>query len=433
MMARLGLACLALVVGAGAAYADVLADCSQNRNPELRLRACSAVILGPGYSPDEKALAYRNRGNARADAGANAQAVIDFSEAIRLRPKDVAGYGGRGRVKLALQDLDGAIADYSEALRIAPDTAAFLIGRGHAHFLKGDTTGAIGDFTEVIRLNPKSASTFNRRGLAYRRLGNLERAIEDYTAAVTINPVYALAYNNRGYVYEAQSRKDDAIADFQAALLLDPSLIGARDGLRRLGLPEALLAETEARVLQGRSLVEKNCSICHAVGPTGASPNSKAPEFRKLHARHPNLALREPLARGIAAPHDEMPKFALSGPEIDNIIAYINSLAATKAGLPRTKSVAPIAEAVDIGDAGQGGAYAKRVCSGCHNVLGNNDAPSPNTRAPAFRKIANTPGMSITALTVWSRTTHPTMPNLAIETKDMDDLIAYILSLRDRK
>jgi hypothetical protein len=40
--------------------------------------------------------------------------------------------------------------------------------------------------------------------------------------------------------------------------------------------------------------------------------------------------------------------------------------------------------------------------------------------------------MTVTALTVWSRTTHPTMPNLVIEPTDMDDLIAYILSLRDR-
>jgi hypothetical protein len=41
--------------------------------------------------------------------------------------------------------------------------------------------------------------------------------------------------------------------------------------------------------------------------------------------------------------------------------------------------------------------------------------------------------MSITALTVWSRSTHPTMPNLIIEQNDMDDLIGYILSLKARK
>jgi cytochrome c1 len=40
---------------------------------------------------------------------------------------------------------------------------------------------------------------------------------------------------------------------------------------------------------------------------------------------HPLLALREPLSRGMAAPYDQMPKF--TEPEIDRIIAYINSLA----------------------------------------------------------------------------------------------------------
>jgi hypothetical protein len=61
------------------------------------------------------------------------------------------------------------------------------------------------------------------------------------------------------------------------------------------------------------------------------------------------------------------------------------------------------------------------------------DGQSPDRRAPSFSTIANTPGMTVTALTVWSRSVHPTMPNLVISPTDMDDLIAYILSLRDRK
>jgi tetratricopeptide (TPR) repeat protein len=427
---RIALACLAFGLGMGAARADTLADCRQMRNAELRVRACSDIIKDARNGPDERALAYRNRGEARADAGAGAQAVADFNEAVRLRPDEVAGYAGRARARLSVQDLDGAIADYSEALRLSPSAAPNLVGRGHVHFVRGDTTAAIADFTEAIRLNPNSASTFNRRGLAYRRAGDLEHAIEDYTAAITINPIYALAYNNRGYVYEAEGRKEPAIGDFQAALLLDPSLIGARDGLKRLGIPDAWLAETARRVQEGKALVERTCSPCHAVGASGASPNRKAPEFRNLSSRHPTLALREPLSRGIAAPHDEMPKFALSEPEVDAVVAYINSLSATKAASPRTKMVVPVADAVDVGDARRGFAYAEKICSGCHNIL-RTDAASPNRQAPAFKKIANTPGMSITALTVWSRTAHETMPNLVIAPNDMDDLIAYILGLRE--
>jgi len=62
-MRGIGLACLLLVCGAGPASADALADCNQGRNAELRLRACSQIIAGADYSPEQKAVAYRNRGN----------------------------------------------------------------------------------------------------------------------------------------------------------------------------------------------------------------------------------------------------------------------------------------------------------------------------------------------------------------------------------
>jgi mono/diheme cytochrome c family protein len=95
------------------------------------------------------------------------------------------------------------------------------------------------------------------------------------------------------------------------------------------------------------------------------------------------------------------------------------------------KTAAPITKIVEVGDAGQGLAYAEKTCSGCHNVL-RTGAASPNKDAPLFKQVANTPGMSITALTVWSRTSHPTMPNFVIPANDMDNLIAYIMSLRER-
>jgi mono/diheme cytochrome c family protein len=96
-----------------------------------------------------------------------------------------------------------------------------------------------------------------------------------------------------------------------------------------------------------------------------------------------------------------------------------------------TKATGTVTKIVEVGDAAQGLAYAQKTCSDCHNVL-KTGAASPNKDAPPFKQIANTPGMSITALTVWSRTSHPTMPNLMIPPNDMDNLIAYIMSLRDR-
>ena len=94
--------------------------------------------------------------------------------------------------------------------------------------------------------------------------------------------------------------------------------------------------------------------------------------------------------------------------------------------------VTPARQGINIGDVHRGLAYAQKFCAECHDVL-RSDAASPSRLAPPFEKIANTPGMSVTALTVWSRTSHPTMPNFVIEPNNMDDLIAYILTLKDRR
>jgi mono/diheme cytochrome c family protein len=94
-------------------------------------------------------------------------------------------------------------------------------------------------------------------------------------------------------------------------------------------------------------------------------------------------------------------------------------------------AAATSAEAQERGDARKGLNHARSVCAECHAVLPS-ETISPNAKAPTFKTVANTPGMTATALAVWFRTSHPTMPNLIINPEDMDDVIAYVLSLRDK-
>ena len=86
--------------------------------------------------------------------------------------------------------------------------------------------------------------------------------------------------------------------------------------------------------------------------------------------------------------------------------------------------------AQEVGDARKGLAFAQKVCAECHGV-----APGQLVlaAAPTFRAIANTPGMTALALTVFLRTPHRNMPNLVISDSDRDNVIAYILSLRDKR
>ena len=97
--------------------------------------------------------------------------------------------------------------------------------------------------------------------------------------------------------------------------------------------------------------------------------------------------------------------------------------------------VAALADFVDpafaqhAGDPAAGADYAKKFCTKCHAL--NRGETSPEPTAPPFGDVANTKGMTATALTVWLTTSHPTMPNIVIEPHDMDNVVAYILSLKE--
>ena len=50
-----------------------------------------------------------------------------------------------------------------------------------------------------------------------------------------------------------------------------------------------------------------------------------------------------------------------------------------------------------------------------------------------FQDIANTNGMTATALRVFLTTSHPKMPNLILTPEELADVTAFILSLRERR
>jgi mono/diheme cytochrome c family protein len=92
--------------------------------------------------------------------------------------------------------------------------------------------------------------------------------------------------------------------------------------------------------------------------------------------------------------------------------------------------VAGSANAQEIGSVQEGSRLAREVCAECHAIDSAADG-STNPNAPTFKVIANTPGMTSTALTVALQTTHLTMPNFVIKGDALQNIIAYILSLKE--
>lgn len=82
-----------------------------------------------------------------------------------------------------------------------------------------------------------------------------------------------------------------------------------------------------------------------------------------------------------------------------------------------------------VGAPQRGLGFARAACAGCHAVE-REQFLSPDPRAPPFDAIANTRGMTGTALSVFLQTSHSTMPNLILEADEIANVAAYILSLR---
>ena len=213
-----GVACCA--VGLWAAASTVQAgpheDCSQPKDRDLQIRACSGIIRR-----DRKAeWAYYNRGIAYWAKGDYDRAIADYSESIRLIPGDARAYVSRGIAYRAKGDFDRAIADCNEAIRLNPSHANAYISRGTAYWYKEDYDRALADYTEAIRLNPNDAVAYNDRGDTYYSKLDYDRALADYSEAIRLDPTFILAHSNRGETYEAKGDRNKAIEDYSRALTL---------------------------------------------------------------------------------------------------------------------------------------------------------------------------------------------------------------------
>jgi tetratricopeptide (TPR) repeat protein len=93
-------------------------DGCQSKDPKIAIPACSAIIPDESESPQNRADAYAYRA-AQYLAQNNVQrAIADYTEALKLTPRNVSAYVSRALAELRHGDTDKAILDYSIADKI---------------------------------------------------------------------------------------------------------------------------------------------------------------------------------------------------------------------------------------------------------------------------------------------------------------------------
>lgn len=87
-----------------------------------------------------------------------------------------------------------------------------------------------------------------------------------------------------------------------------------------------------ANAAEGQRLAEIHCARCHAIGPDGESTHPMAPAFRTLSRDYPINALEEAFAEGILVGHPVMPEFSFEPDQVDDLVAYIQSVQERRGG-----------------------------------------------------------------------------------------------------
>jgi mono/diheme cytochrome c family protein len=90
--------------------------------------------------------------------------------------------------------------------------------------------------------------------------------------------------------------------------------------LAGFGLHDAAMAQS-----RGETLASRWCAECHATKPGQTSPNPKAPAFVAIAAE--STATEYALRVFLKTTHATMPNFKIDPADIDDLVAYIRSLA----------------------------------------------------------------------------------------------------------
>ena len=122
-----------------------------------------------------------------------------------------------GVKKLHLKDNHGAIKDYTEALKLNPKNVDALFGRAYSKWELKDYEGARSDFNKILKTEPNNIHLYTLHNLSLLNFEtkNFEEGIEVTTKLISQNFQLNNSYTNRGLYKEKLGDAKGACADYR--------------------------------------------------------------------------------------------------------------------------------------------------------------------------------------------------------------------------
>ena len=205
----------ASLLGLQQASADDLYDrCKHERDPTLKLQACSGVIAS---SRDRNHVFWAHNGRGLALCGMDrcAEAVDDFSTAIRLDSSIAGLFDNRARAFRSAGRFEEAIADSDRAIKMAPTLAFTYFGKAVSLEKAGRYNAALTTIDLARAIDSGNVGVWTLRGKILGELDRYDEAYVAYNQAVTLNPDDENIFKARSETEHAQGHLEAAINDLR--------------------------------------------------------------------------------------------------------------------------------------------------------------------------------------------------------------------------
>lgn len=187
--------------------------------PERALPDLDQVIANDGSD----AIAYADRGVAKAKLGDIAGAIGDYTRSLELAPA-AAIYADRGDAYAHQHRDAAALADFNSALTSDPQNLPALLGRASLNYAAKRLAASLDDYTRVIEADPRNALAYFKRGNIHLDQRDFAGAFRDYSDSLELDPNQAVVLYNRAIAAQHLGLAKDAARDHRRALALDPAI-----------------------------------------------------------------------------------------------------------------------------------------------------------------------------------------------------------------
>jgi tetratricopeptide (TPR) repeat protein len=210
------------------------------------------------YANNLTAWSFNRRGQLKAEAGHEKDAILDFDDAIRTDATCWRAVHNRGVLLAQAGQFEKAFDDFSRTVQLNPQFAKAYSNRAALFMVANNLNAAHQDYKRAIELDANLAVAHRGCGRVCQLMNRLDDAVLHYDAAVQLAPNDAYAAACRADLLTDVGRYSDALAEYNRALQLDPKSGQANCGSAWLlaTCPDSALRNPELALERANQAIE---------------------------------------------------------------------------------------------------------------------------------------------------------------------------------